>query len=149
MNCSFDDKTGIWSGSKAEKERLAEIERQQKNILETVKVYSSDKEFKEEILGTTKAKLTSSQKKSSWPMSGSNLQNFTINNHLNGVKNVFLKKKIGKNKFSISKLISSPIILEDNIIFSPCNHFMWISLVSNIPDKFIFRCIKNIMKSNC
>tara|TARA_B100000579_G_scaffold437400_1_gene466577 strand:- start:1842 stop:3194 length:1353 start_codon:yes stop_codon:yes gene_type:complete len=118
MNCSFDDKTGIWSGSKAEKERLAEIERQQKNILETVKVYSSDKEFKEEILGTTKAKLTSSQKKSSWPMSGSNLQNFTINNHLNGVKNVFLKKKIGKNKFSISKLISSPIILEDNIIFS-------------------------------
>ena len=117
-NCSFDNKTGIWSGSKKEKERLAEIERQQKNILETVKVYSSDKDFKKEISATAQAKLTLPQKKNSWKMSGSNLQNFTINNELNGIKTTFLKKKIGKNKFSISKLIASPIILEDNIIFS-------------------------------
>jgi len=117
-NCSFDNKTGIWSGSKKEKERLAEIEKQQKSILETVKVYSSDKVFKEEISATTQVKLTLPQKGNSWKMSGSNLQNFTINNKLNGIKTIFLKKKIGKNKFSISKLISSPIILEDNIVFS-------------------------------
>ena len=47
-NCSFDNKTGIWSGDKEEKERLAELERQQKSILETVRVYSSDTDFKQE-----------------------------------------------------------------------------------------------------
>jgi len=118
LNCSFDNKTGIWSGDKKEKQRLADLESQQKNILETINVYSSNKEFKSEILPTSQAKLTTPQKISSWEMSGSNLQNFTANNHLNGVEKIFLKKKIGKNKHSISNLISSPIIFEENIIFA-------------------------------
>ena len=92
-NCSFDNKTGIWSGSKEEKERLADLERQQKSILETINVYSSDKKFKKEISALINAKLTTTKKNISWEMAGSNLQNYTVNNHLNGIQNVFLKKK--------------------------------------------------------
>ena len=117
-NCSFDNKTGIWSGDKEEKERLAELERQQKSIIETVRVYSSDTDFKQEIAAISPAKLSSPKTKKSWEMSGSNLQNFTAHNQLSGIKNTFLKKKIGKNKFSLSKLKSPPVIIEDNIIFS-------------------------------
>ena len=51
-------------------------------------------------------------------MPGLNEQNFIGNIFLTGIDNNFLKKKIGKNKFSISKLISSPVILNDNIIFA-------------------------------
>ena len=51
-------------------------------------------------------------------MSGANLQNFLGNIYLNGTKNIFLKKKIGKNKFSLSKNFISPVISKDNIIFS-------------------------------
>ena len=32
--------------------------------------------------------------------------------------NIFLKKRIGKNKFSTSRIISSPLIYENNIVFS-------------------------------
>ena len=41
-SCSFDSKTGIWSGGKEEKERIAELERQQKQVIDVVKIYSSD-----------------------------------------------------------------------------------------------------------
>ena len=90
-NCSFDNKTGIWSGDKEEKERLAELERQQKSIIETVRVYSSDTDFKQEIAAISPAKLSSPKTKKSWEMSGSNLQNFTAHNQLSGIKNTFLK----------------------------------------------------------
>ena len=51
-------------------------------------------------------------------MPGLNHQNFLGNIYLPGIDNIFLKKKIGKNKFSKSKIISSPLVFEDNIIFS-------------------------------
>ena len=140
-NCSFDNKTGIWSGSKEEKERLADLERQQKSILETINVYSSDKKFKKEISAIINAKLTTTKKNISWEMAGSNLQNYTVNNHLNGIQNVFLKKKIGKNKFSISKLISSPIIFDDNIIFSDDK-----GNIFNINEKGKIKWKKNVYK---
>jgi len=37
---------------------------------------------------------------------------------LPGIEKIFLKKKIGKNKFSLSKVMSSPLILEEKIILS-------------------------------
>ena len=50
FNCSFDRKSGVWSGSEKEKVRLSKIEKTQNEILETIKVYSSDTTFSEEIL---------------------------------------------------------------------------------------------------
>ena len=44
-------------------------------------------------------------------MSGLNLQNFVGNIYLSGIGNNFLKKKIGKNKFSISQVMASPLVL--------------------------------------
>ena len=51
-------------------------------------------------------------------MSGLNLQNFIGNVYLSGIENNFLKKKIGKNKFSISKVMASPLFSDSNIIFA-------------------------------
>jgi len=51
-------------------------------------------------------------------MSGLNLQNFVGNIYLSGIGNNFLKKKIGKDKFSISRVMSSPLVFNDNIIFA-------------------------------
>ena len=39
-SCSFDNKTGIWSGGKKEKQRIAELEKEQRQIIDTVKIYS-------------------------------------------------------------------------------------------------------------
>ena len=41
VNCSFDNKTGIWSGSKKEKRRISELEKEQKQIIDIERVYSS------------------------------------------------------------------------------------------------------------
>ena len=51
-------------------------------------------------------------------MSSLNLQNFVGNIYLSGIGNNFLKKKIGKDKFSISLVMSSPLVFNDNIIFA-------------------------------
>ena len=117
-NCSLDNKTGIWSGTEKEKKRIADLERQATQIKEVVKIYSSKKFYTEEIKPVNKIKLSTPKKNLSWKMPGLNEQNFIGNIFLAGIDNNFLKKKIGKNKFSISKLISSPVILNDNIIFA-------------------------------
>ena len=44
-NCSFDKKTGIWEGSKEEKEKISELEKRQKEIIDTYKAYSSENIF--------------------------------------------------------------------------------------------------------
>ena len=44
-NCSFDNKTGIWSGSEKEKKRVSQIENEQKKVISTVKLYSSENLF--------------------------------------------------------------------------------------------------------
>ena len=71
-------------------------------------------------------------------MYGLNHQNFLGNIYLSGIDNIFLKKKIGKNKFSKSEIISSPLVFEDNIIFDSENLFFPIFFFKNIlsiPDK--------------
>ena len=50
-------------------------------------------------------------------MPGLNLQNFFGNIYLSGTNNNFLRKKIGKDKFSISQNTTSPLIFNDNIFF--------------------------------
>ena len=116
--CSFDNKTGIWDGSEEEKARIFKIKKDQQIKKEIVKIYSSESLYVEEVQANKPITLSDPEKNSSWEMPGSNLQNLLGNFYLPGIKNNFLKKKIGKNKFSISKNISSPLIINDSIIFA-------------------------------
>ena len=117
-NCSLDTKSGIWSGGKDEKGRILELEKDQKHIIERVKIYSQQNVFSKNIAPIKTINLTEPDRNSSWDMSNLNLQNFIGNIYLTGIENNFLKKKIGKNKFSISKVITSPISFDNNIIFA-------------------------------
>ena len=121
VNCSFDNKTGIWSGSKKEKRRISELEKEQKQTKVVDYIYSSKSVYSKEISLTKKISISNPRKNLSWKMSSLNQQNFLGNIYLSGIDNIFLKKKIGKNKFPISKIISSPLVFENNIIFSDNN----------------------------
>ena len=65
--CSFDDKTGIWAGSEKEKKRISEIEKKQKKIIDTVKLYSSENLYTKE-LHTIKNIVLSEPKKTFNPL---------------------------------------------------------------------------------
>ena len=117
-NCSFDNKTGIWGDSVKEKKRIAELEKQQKEIIKVEKIYSSDKTFNKEIALTKNIILSKPKNKSSWKMSNANHQNYLGNIYLEGVNNFFLKKKIGKDKFPGIQKITSLLVFKNNIIFS-------------------------------
>ena len=43
--CSFDQKTGIWSGGKKEKKRIELLEQEQNQISKVIKLYSTDDIF--------------------------------------------------------------------------------------------------------
>ena len=58
INCSFDNKTGIWNCEKNEKRRVTDIEKQQKSIIDTVKLYSSENKYTKEIQGKNKVNFT-------------------------------------------------------------------------------------------
>ena len=85
---------------------------------ELVTIYSSESKVLSEIKAAKSIRLSAPKTNTSWTMPDLNGQNFKGNLFLSGVENTFLKKKIGKNKFKISKIMSSPIILENNIILS-------------------------------
>ena len=63
--CSFDSKTGIWSGSDKEKRRLSKIQEEAESK-EVVRAYSSEKIYTEEVSSNTNIKLTQPQKNSDW-----------------------------------------------------------------------------------
>tara|TARA_Y100000590_G_scaffold401202_1_gene485899 strand:- start:127 stop:1476 length:1350 start_codon:yes stop_codon:yes gene_type:complete len=117
-SCSFDNKTGIWGGGKEEKERISEIEKKQREVIDTYKVYSSDQTYAKEIILTEKISLSKPKNNSSWIMSDLNSQNFLGNIYISGIENIFLKKKIGKNKFDESNASSSFLIIKNSIILS-------------------------------
>ena len=117
-SCSFDNKTGIWSGGEKEKKRVSKLEKEQRGIIDVVKVYTSEIFFSKEIPAVKSVNLTKPKTNSFWKMSGLNLQNFVGNIYLSGIGNNFLKKKIGKDKFSISQVMASPLVFNDNIIFA-------------------------------
>ena len=118
QSCSFDNKTGIWTDEEKEKRKIYKIEKEQKQVVDVVNLFSSDSIYSKEKTLTKKISLSNSRKNLSWKMPGLNYQNFLGNIYLSGIDNIFLKKKIGKNKFSKSKIISSPLVFENNIIFS-------------------------------
>ena len=117
-SCSFDNKSGIWSGGEKEKRRIAELEKEQRSIIDVVKVYSSESFYSKEIPTVKNVNLTEPKTNSSWKTSNLNLQNFLGNIYLSGTDNIFLKKKIGKNKFSISNIAASILAFKNNIILS-------------------------------
>jgi len=114
-SCSFDSKTGIWSD---EKIKISKIEKEQNIKSKRIKLFESGALFNKEIPATVQAVLTEPRNISSWEMSGMNLQNNLGNIFLKGDENIFLKKKIGKNKFSFFENQTSPLIYKNNIFFS-------------------------------
>ena len=99
-NCSFDTKTGIWSGGEKEKRRILKMYQDQEDT-GNIKIYSSENYFFQLVEAKSKIILTKPEKNSYWKMNGLNLQNSTSNFYLSGLNNRFLKKKIGKDKFFI------------------------------------------------
>ena len=154
VNCSFDNKTGIWSGSKKEKRRISELEKEQKQTKVVDYIYSSKSVYSKEISLTKKISISNPRKNLSWKMSSLNQQNFLGNIYLSGIDNIFLKKKIGKNKFPTSKIISSPLVFENNIIFSDDNGTIFninqngeINWKKNIYKKIYKKVYKNLVFS--
>ncbi|MDC0205333.1 PQQ-binding-like beta-propeller repeat protein [Pelagibacteraceae bacterium] len=121
-HCSFDNKTGIWDEGLEEKERISKLEKEQEQEQDQegnyVKIYSSEEVIYEEILSKQNITLSRPIKNVKWQMSNFNLHNALPNYYLSSINNTFLKKKIGKDKFSISNVVSSPLIYEDKIIFA-------------------------------
>ena len=117
-SCSFDNKSGIWSGGEKAKKKVSKLEKEQRRVIDVVKVYTSETFFSKEIPAVKSVNLTKPKTNSFWKMSGLNLQNFVGNIYLSGIGNNFLKKKIGKDKFSISRVMASPLVFNDNIIFA-------------------------------
>ena len=154
VNCSFDNKTGIWSGDEKEKRRISELEKEQKQTKVVDYIYSSKSVYSKEISLTKKISISNPRKNLSWRMSSLNQQNFLGNIYLSGIDNIFLKKKIGKNKFPISKIISSPLVFENNIIFSDNNGTIFninqngeINWKKNIYKKIYKKVYKNLVFS--
>ena len=94
-NCSFDNRSGIWSGSEEEK-KIAKLEIEQQKEKKVVKVYTFQTPYSKEISTTQNVNLTKSKNNVSWKMPGSNLQNFLGNIYLPSIENNFLKKKLEK-----------------------------------------------------
>jgi len=118
VNCSFDTKTGIWTGSEDEMKRIIELEKKQLKNKNIKKIYSSKNIYYIEKALTDKITLSQPKKNLSWEMPGLNNQNFLGNIYLSSVDNKFLKKKIGKNKLSLSKITTQPLIYKNNIFLS-------------------------------
>ena len=118
VNCSFDTKTGIWTGVEDEVKRIIELEKEQLKRKNIKKIYSSKNIYYIEKALTGKIILSQPKKNLSWEMPGLNNQNFLGNIYLSSVDNKFLKKKIGKNKLSLSKTTIPPLIYKNNIFLS-------------------------------
>ena len=103
-SCSFANKSRIWTGSEEEKRRVNELEREQKRIVDVVRIYTSENISLKEIPAVKSISLTEPKTNSSWKMSGLNLQNFVGNIYLSGIDNNFLKKKLAKINFQYRKL---------------------------------------------
>ena len=117
-SCSFDNKTGIWTEEKEEKRRISDLQEKQNEIIDIDKIYSSKNVYSGEKVMATKIILSKPQKNLSWEMPGLNNQNLLGNIYLSGIDNIFLKKKIGKNKLSLSKITNTPLIYNNNIFLS-------------------------------
>jgi len=139
--CSFDSKTGIWDGEDDERIKISDLEKRQKEIIDIYKVYTSNKTYSKEVSLSEQILLSNPKKNLSWEMSGLNNQNFLGNIYLPSIENNFLKKKVGKNKFFISKTKTPFLIINNNIIISDDR-----GTIYNINNKGNLKWKKNIYK---
>ena len=93
-NCSFDKKSGIWTGSEEEKRKISNLEKSGKII--NISAVQSDKYFTKEINSKKTTKLIPAQKNLSWPTSDLNLYNLKGNLYYPGSLKIIFKKKVGK-----------------------------------------------------
>jgi len=140
--CSFDSKTGIWDGEDDERIKISDLEKRQKEIIDIYKVYTSNKTYSKEVSLSEQILLSNPKKNLSWEMSGLNHQNFLGNIYLPSIENNFLKKKVGKNKFFISKTKTPFLIINNNIIISDDR-----GTIYNINNKGNLKWKKNIYKN--
>ena len=63
VNCSFDNKTGIWSGEEKEKRRITELENEQNQIIDIVNIYSSESIYSKEASLTKNISISNPKKK--------------------------------------------------------------------------------------
>ena len=118
LNCSFDNKTGIWKDSEKQKIKLEKLEKKQKSIIKTTKIYSSENLYNKEINLDKSIILSKPKKNLSWLTSSFNHQNSIGHLHLSGLENIFLKKKIGKNKFISYQEVTNVLAYNKNLVFS-------------------------------
>jgi len=115
-SCSFDKKTGIWSGAEVDQEKISELRKEQKRILNTITIFSSESFISKDIPPKKNIILSEPKKNLSWKMTGYNLQNNIGHNYLSGYSNRFLKKKVSKNKFIRSEEMA-PLLVSNNYIY--------------------------------
>ena len=116
VNCSFDNKTGIWKNK--EKERIAALKREQDESKETITILSSKDFILKELPAKKNISLSEPKKNLSWKMQGLNLQNYAGNLFLTGISDDFINKKIGKKKHKVFKINKSPLVFDKNIFFA-------------------------------
>ena len=95
VNCSLDNKTGVWSGSDEENKQITELEKKNLNK-KKIKILGSSEEFETEISPSEKTKLSKAVINSSWPMQGLNTKNYYGNLFYKGNLVNISKKKIWK-----------------------------------------------------
>ena len=138
-SCSLDNKTGIWSGSDKENEKLSEIERKQNKKIDSYKINKPEETFLKEVVLSKKIFLSKPQKNFMWKMTGLNHQNNIGNIYLPRVENNFLKKKVGKNKFSSYRFQRSIIAFKNHVIITDDKGYIF-----NVSDSGKIKWKKNI-----
>ena len=117
-NCSFDDKTGLWSGGEKERRKILDLEKQQNQTLKISKIYSSENIFNKELSLNKRLILSKPKNSFEWLTTNLNNQNNIGNLYVSGVDNVVLKKKIGKNKNSLYPSFSPILVFNKSIFLS-------------------------------
>ena len=67
FSCSFDKKTGIWSGDLNERKRITELQKEQiRKEKNTIRIFSSENLYSQEVSLAKKIILSQPKKNSSW-----------------------------------------------------------------------------------
>ena len=113
INCSFDNKSGIW------KKHNKKIIEQAKTQKKTEKIFKKREFFKEEIQSNTKIILNKEKANNFWKEEGLNKSNnidhlfYTNNKNL-----IFKNKKIGKTKYLPSEILNEPLFFDNYLYFN-------------------------------
>ena len=113
INCSFDNKSGIW------KKHNKKIIEQAKTQKKTEKIFKKREFFKEEIQSNTKIILNKEKANNFWKEEGLNKSNnidhlfYTNNKNL-----IFKSKQIGKTKYLPSEILNEPLFFDNYLYFN-------------------------------